>query len=141
MPFRVIIAGGRDFDDEKFLFDKMDYYLREVLAKIEIVSGHQKSEDNGYYYGADYFGEKYARARKFSLEIFPADWKKLGKKAGPIRNRKMGASGVNACVVFWDGKSQGSKNMIDICNELKIPLRIVKYPATSSHTYKKKKAA
>lgn len=129
---KVIIAGGRDFDDEKFLFDKMDYYLREVLIKIEIVSGHQKSNDKGYYYGADYFGEKYAKARKLSLKIFKADWGTLGKKAGPIRNRAMADYGVDACVVFWDGKSRGTKNMIDICKELSIPLRIVMYPTTSS---------
>lgn len=34
---------------------------------------------------------------------------------------------ADACVVFWDGESKGSKHMIDIATSLNLPLRIIKY--------------
>lgn len=45
---------------------------------------------------------------------FYADWDKHGRKAGPLRNREMAkyAAG-NWCLAIWDGKSRGTKNMIE----------------------------
>ena len=37
---------------------------------------------------------------------------------------KNGAGGV---IVFWDGKSKGTKHMIDIANKKKLPLRVILY--------------
>jgi len=97
---RLIVAGSRTFNDEKFLFEVLDSIQGPI---VEIVSGNAE--------GADKLGEKYAKARGIDLVIFPANWKKHGKAAGPIRNEKM-AKYANAAVVFWDGKSTGSQNMI-----------------------------
>lgn len=41
----------------------------------------------------------------------PADWDRLGKKAGMVRNAQM-ADYADAAIVFWDGKSNGTANMI-----------------------------
>ena len=97
---KLIVAGSRTFNDEKFLFEVLDSIQGPI---VEIVSGNAE--------GADKLGEKYAKARGIDLVIFPANWKKHGKAAGPIRNEKM-AKYANAAVVFWDGKSTGSQNMI-----------------------------
>lgn len=48
---------------------------------------------------------------------FPADWKTHGKAAGPIRNRKM-AENADALIAIWDGKSRGTKNMIETATSL-----------------------
>lgn len=37
------------------------------------------------------------------------------------------ASVADACIVFWDGKSKGSKHMIDVATRKGIPLRIIRY--------------
>jgi hypothetical protein len=34
---------------------------------------------------------------------------------------------ADAVVVFWDGKSKGSKHMIDISKDAGLPIRVVKY--------------
>ena len=44
---------------------------------------------------------------------FPADWNRFGRTAGPKRNKQM-ANYANTLVAFWDGKSRGTKNMIDL---------------------------
>ena len=55
-----------------------------------------------------------------------ADWGLHGRRAGYIRNEDM-AEYADACIVFWDGKSPGSRHMIEIAKKAKLPLRIVRY--------------
>ena len=44
---------------------------------------------------------------------FPANWKKYGKKAGPIRNETM-AKNAEGLVAIWDGQSRGTTSMINL---------------------------
>jgi hypothetical protein len=57
---------------------------------------------------------------------FPPDWKKYGKSAGYRRNKEM-AEVADALVAFWDGKSKGTANMIDLMRKAGKPLKIVYY--------------
>lgn len=75
--------------------------------------------------GADYFTEKYAQHSGLTTEQHPADWKKHGKAAGPIRNRHMASLGAELCLAFWDGESRGTLNMIQEATRAGIPVRIV----------------
>ncbi|BAW19315.1 putative GTP-binding protein [Ralstonia phage RP31] len=43
---------------------------------------------------------------------FPAKWDELGKAAGHIRNAEM-RTALTHLLVFWDGESKGTKEMID----------------------------
>lgn len=115
--FKVIIAGGRDFKDSELLERTCNGYLQDK-ADIEIVSGGAK--------GADELAIHYSKKYKFELTVIPANWTLYGKSAGPIRNRKM-AMYADALIVFWDGKSRGSKNMIETAKEFGIPVRVCKY--------------
>jgi hypothetical protein len=121
MNFRVIIAGGRDFCNKELLFQKADLLLKEQIKKgnqIIIISGGAK--------GADKLGEVYAKDRRFTAEIYPADWEKFGKSAGYKRNVQM-ADIANALIAFWDGESKGTKHMIDIAKKKNLAVRVVNY--------------
>ena len=122
--FKVIIAGSRGFSNYKFLREQCNKFLREKRKanNIIIVSGHAR--------GADTLGEKYAQDEGFALEIYPAQWKKLGKQAGYRRNEQM-AEVADALIAFWDGSSKGTKHMIDIMNEKNLLVRVVEYEATN----------
>jgi predicted Rossmann fold nucleotide-binding protein DprA/Smf involved in DNA uptake len=127
--FKVIIAGSRGFSNYKLLREKCNEYLREKrkISNIIIVSGHAR--------GADTLGEKYAQDEGFSLEIYPAQWDKFGKRAGYRRNEQM-AEVADALIAFWDGSSRGTKHMIDIMNEKNLLVRVVEYE-TSNKTQQK----
>lgn len=114
---KVIIAGGRTFDNQSFLNEAMDS-LR--LTITEVVSGKQKTWDKErkVWCGADYQGEHWAALARIPVKPFPAKWKELGRAAGPIRNRQM-AEYADYLVAFWDGKSKGTLNMITHMKELK----------------------
>ena len=118
--FKVIIAGSRGFFNYKLLREQCNKFLREKrrTSNIIIVSGHAR--------GADTLGEKYAQDEGFALEIYPAQWKKFGKRAGYRRNEQM-AEVADALIAFWDGSSKGTKHMIDIMEDKKLLVRVIKY--------------
>jgi hypothetical protein len=124
--FKVIIAGSRGFNNYKLLAQQCNRFLssKRKECNIVIVSGHAR--------GADTLGEKYAKDEHFDLEIYPAQWDKLGKKAGFVRNEQM-AQVADAVIAFWDGKSHGTKHMIDIANDKGLLVRVVNYE-TSDQT-------
>jgi len=135
MIFKVIIAGGRDFTDFESLTKFADSVLREKAKthKIVIVSGKAK--------GADKLGERYAEKRGYKVLPYPARWDdldaegavikegKYGKynaNAGFARNLEMAKIG-NALIACWDDISGGTKDMINIAKEHKLPTRILNY--------------
>ena len=118
--YKIIIAGGRDFMDYNLLKEKVNKILQEkrVSHKIVIISGCAR--------GADTLGLRYASENAFDVEEYPANWDKYGKKAGYMRNVEM-AENADALIAFWDGKSKGTKHMIDIATERNLPTRVIKY--------------
>lgn len=118
---RVIVAGGREFNDYQLLKESLDIIFSNLnKEELVIISGTAR--------GADQLGERYAMGNKIKLERFPADWNRFGKAAGSIRNRQMATEGkADAVVIFWDGKSTGTKNMLDIAKELDLQYRVINY--------------
>lgn len=76
--------------------------------------------------GADILGEKFASDHNLQCEIHPADWKRYGNSAGPIRNAEM-AEVSDALIAFWDGESRGTKSMIKLAREKGLQVAIVRY--------------
>ena len=103
---KVIIAGSRDFNNYKMLEQEIDKLKLDIT---EIVSGGAR--------GADGLGEKYALTHHIKLTIMNADWNKYGKSAGIIRNRQMG-NYADYLIAFWDGKSRGTKHMIEYMKQI-----------------------
>lgn len=104
--FRVIVAGSRHYQDYERVKKDLDYLLSRKAREetIEIVSGGCR--------GADALGERYAREKGYSLAVFPADWDKFGKIAGPIRNHHM-ALYADALVAYLAPASRGTSSMIE----------------------------
>lgn len=73
--------------------------------------------------GTDTLGEQYAKEHNYTIETYPADWKSFGKKAGPIRNKQMADIG-DYFICFWDGRSPGTKSMIEYVKQTGKPIRI-----------------
>lgn len=97
---RVIIAGGRNI-----------LSFKEVRAAIRD-SGFQVSEVVcGMARGVDTIGRQLAKEDNIPVKEFPANWHKHGKAAGHIRNGQM-ARYADSLILIWDGKSPGSRNML-----------------------------
>lgn len=116
--FKVIVAGGREFNNYELLRAKLDWILQNKLPDVEIVSGAAR--------GADSLGERYAEENNLGIHRKPADWDTYGKSAGYRRNAEM-ADYADGCVCFWDGKSRGTKHMIDLAKKKGIKCIVVNY--------------
>lgn len=86
------------------------------LDEMEIVSGTAR--------GADRLGENCANKYNIPIKQFPADWYTHGKKAGHLRNEEM-AKYATHLIAIWDGKSKGTKNMIDLAKKYNLKVRII----------------
>lgn len=121
--YRIIIAGSRDFKDYELLKRTLDNYIQSIQGKsfISIISGTAN--------GADKLGEQYAFEHDYLLERFPADWN-TGKTAGRFRNAKMAdyaSLKKGVLFAFWDGKSVGTKHMIECAKKYGLEVHVINY--------------
>lgn len=131
---KVIICGGRDFENYPLLERKMDH-ITYWFDKVEVVLGGEgkRIERSGewVWIGADQMGLLWAEKNWWDRTFFKPDWYGKGKAAGPIRNRKMAeyVAPRGYCVAFWDGESRGTQSMIDEFLRLnpRNHLRVVRY--------------
>ena len=114
---RVIIAGGRTFNNYPQLVKDCDAYLTD--KENVILTGCAK--------GADALGERYALERGYAVERYPANWGEYGKKAGYIRNVDM-ANNADTLIAFWNDTSKGTKHMIDIATKKNLNIFVSTYP-------------
>lgn len=121
---KVVIAGGRDFNEAHYQ-SIMKPALTKFLLNLKR-SGLSLTVVSGKAPGADHFGEKFAWENNLKIKEFPANWAKYGKSAGPIRNEQM-AKYADGALVFWDGKSRGSQNMISQAKKYNLKLKVFNY--------------
>lgn len=118
---KCIIAGGRDFNDFDVLQDTLNWVFDAAIERgddISIISGTAR--------GADQMGERYATDHQLHVARYPADWNRYGKSAGYKRNEQMAYEATHL-VAFWDGKSRGTKHMIDIACANGLNVRVFDY--------------
>lgn len=101
-PFRVIVCGGRDFDDYDAGITALDRINMERGPIAMVVHGNAR--------GADMIGSAWACRNRVREWVFPAEWAKYGKSAGPRRNKQMLGSGAKLVIAFPGGR--GTRNMM-----------------------------
>lgn len=113
---KLIIAGGRDFDNDDLFVDTINEM--RLPEDVELVCGMAR--------GADLMAKEMFDEVHQPVKCFPADWDKHGKAAGFIRNSEM-AHYADELLAFWDGKSRGTKHMIDTMKRLGKEVKVVNY--------------
>ena len=117
---RILVCGGRDFDNYKLLRDTLDEHSCFMTNKCVIISGKAR--------GADTLGEKWAEENYLEVDPYPANWAKYGSKAGPIRNQQMIDEGKPDLVVaFPTPRSKGTWDMIRRAEKHGIRTIVVKH--------------
>ena len=111
---KLAIVGSRTFNDYATLVDYIasNYDIDSITA---VISGGAK--------GADFLAERFAKEFEKDIIIFPADWRKYGKRAGFLRNIDI-IKECDECVCFWDGKSHGTGHDIELCKKFERPFKV-----------------
>lgn len=110
---RILICGSRDFNEVDEIL-----YVFENLSKDDIII-------HGGARGADSIAGWIAKQRGMEVKEFPAQWKKHGRAAGPIRNQQMINEGKpdKAYAFYKDkSKSRGTADMVRRCKKAGIPI-------------------
>lgn len=111
-PYSVIVAGSRHLGITTTDVGLALMYFNILYGQTPrwIVSGHAT--------GPDRVGEVYARENGLRLLVVPANWARYGKQAGFVRNKEM-AGVADGLIAFWDLRSNGTRNMIELMLRLK----------------------
>ena len=99
---RILVCGGRDFDDWAMLCAWLDLALAH-FGPFVVVEGEA--------IGADFLARVWAKWRGLDYLPFPADWKQHGYRAGPIRNQQMLDEGAPDVVIAFPGGT-GTADMV-----------------------------
>jgi len=112
---RVLICGDRHYTDGM----KIAAELRALKNRSpDVVICH------GAARGADSLAGEEAAKRGIPVITFPADWKRYGKRAGPIRNRQMLKEFAPTLVLAFHDNidiSKGTADMVKIARAAGIP--------------------
>ncbi len=113
---RLLVCGSRYWTDARPIRD----FLLTERPQVVIVGGAR---------GADKLAAEIAIDLKMSTLVFPAEWGRYGKRAGPIRNKRMLEEGKPTMVLglainFTDPHS-GTRNMCQIATKAGVPTILV----------------
>lgn len=114
---RLLVCGGRDFTDENLMHSVLDF--RRTLEVLI----------HGVARGADTLAGEWAKFWGVPVDAYPADWDRLGKRAGALRNAQMLREGKPTLVIAFPGGA-GTANMVEQSLTAGVPVLHVN-PASS----------
>jgi len=108
VKMKILVCGGRDYLDYVTLKRELDSIVNGVddPDDVCIIQGGAK--------GADFLAKVYAYCWGWGglmCQEFPADWRKHGRGAGPVRNQQMLDEGKPDMVVAFKGGT-GTADMV-----------------------------
>lgn len=117
----LVVAGSRHLDSYKELEQAIKDAPFLPRCVTEVVSGGCR--------GVDKVAEQWAKNNNKDLVVFHPNWGKHGRAAGPIRNLRMltySWERDKSCflLAIWDGKSRGTKNIIESAKRFKIDTHV-----------------
>jgi hypothetical protein len=110
----TIIAGSRDITSMSLLekaVSECPWNITKVFC--------------GMARGGNTLGWQWAQHMGVPIDFFPAKWETQGSAAGPLRNQKMIDEGAEALLALWDGKSNGTRDMIQRADKAGLALHVV----------------
>ena len=119
IPARVIVTGDRNWACRELAEMIVSRLLARFGPGLIIVHGDAAGVDAAFAAACDELGVEQER--------HPADWDRLGKRAGPIRNAEMVALGAVLCLAVHKRIrfSKGTKNCSRLAIEAGIPTWLI----------------
>ncbi len=119
--FRVLVCGGRDYDNRERLFRVLDQALQAAT-----MAGKSFTLIHGGARGADTLAHVWATERKITIQggdirVYEANWERDKKAAGPIRNKLMLTNEKPHIIVACKGGA-GTAHMMKIGREAGVPV-------------------
>ena len=104
---KIAVVGSRGIKDVEI--------GKYVFESEEIVSGGAV--------GVDLCAAEYAHKNGIKLTVFLPEYERYGRAAPIVRNKKI-VDYADKVIAFWNGKSKGTKFVIDNCKKQGIPIKV-----------------
>lgn len=105
---RLLVSGSRSWTDTSLIREWLIHLKPDVVI-------------HGGASGADSLCGQVAEEMGLIVQVYKAEWKRFGLKAGKIRNQKMLDDGnPDMLCAFWDGESRGTYDMLMRADTYKI---------------------
>lgn len=111
---RVLISGSRGWKDWQEIVDAI---VNELFIDADLTIVHGACGD-----GADFIADRVAARAGIKTERHPAQWRRYGAAAGPIRNHAMAKLGADVMHAFVLDNSRGTSNCIREAKKAGIPV-------------------
>lgn len=116
-PKRILVCGARDYTDAKKIHTELSNLLH-AYGPFILIEGEARGADRI----ARNWGDRHLP--RMNIKPFPANWKRFGRGAGPIRNRQMLELGKPDIVLAFGGKDgTGTNNMVKIAKRAGVFVR------------------
>lgn len=107
----VLVTGGRDFIDRKFVFKSLNKIHGDTSIDLLIQGGAR---------GLDTLAEQWAASKEVNCLRVPAKWKLYEQAAGPIRNKEMLEMMeplLHQCTVVVFSGGRGTRSMYELAKK------------------------
>jgi len=118
----LLVCGSRDWKDRGAIVDVFVVYVA-AEPDVRVVTGGAR--------GADTIAHDYAMSIGLATKVMPADWDRLGKRAGYVRNEAMldllverACDGHAVAVEAFTDGSPGTQHTIDGALRRALPLTV-----------------
>ena len=105
---KVLVCGSRDWADPKPVISRL-----HALRMTALHRGEALAIIHGGARGADTIAGAWGSRQRFSVQPFPADWDRNGKRAGILRNLAMLDERPDLVLAFQRNGSRGTQHTID----------------------------
>lgn len=128
--YKVVVTGSRDWNDWAAIEEQLRR-VQGLAEQVVIIHGGARGADKMCQY----------KARQLGLEVLevPAEWDRLGKRAGHVRNTQMLDLEPDEVVAFWLDRSRGTADCIRQAREAHIPVTIIEAFTTDGEPKRKVK--
>lgn len=115
----ILVCGSRGFRNRALVSEVVETFD----PKTVVIAGGAN--------GPDKWAEIAADRRGLHVAVVRPIWHRYGKRAGPERNEAMMRLRPSYVVAFWDGKSSGTANTIELAGASSVPAVIYREDGSS----------
>lgn len=123
-PIHLAVVGSRHYGNPQSFPDEHESHYEDFAQKLDEwadTNGTPTQVISGGAPGVDTMSERWAEERGIDHKVHPAEWRKYGRRAGPIRNQFIHDDATHG-MAFMAPNSRGTKHTVSLFQQSGKPI-------------------